>query len=63
MKIICYPEYYTQFVFFRKKGKRLNYIGIESTHTPGTLYDTEEKYGIFQLSVNSHTTLIFKYTR
>ena len=56
MKIICYPEYYIQFGFLRKNGQQLNYIGSESTHTPGTLRDTEEKYGIFQLFVKSDTT-------
>ena len=56
IKIICYPKDYIQFGLFRKKWQWLNYIGSESTHTPGTLRDTEEKYGIFQLFVKSDTT-------
>ena len=33
----CPPEGDIQFSVFRKKGKKLKYVGKESTHTPGTL--------------------------
>ena len=31
------PEGGLQFFVFRKKGQKLDYVGIGSTHTPGTL--------------------------
>ena len=37
MKISWSPEGDLQFGVFRKKGQKLNYVGQESTHTPGTL--------------------------
>ena len=37
MKMICPPEKGLQFGVFRNKGKKLNYVGMVSTHTPGTL--------------------------
>ena len=37
MEIIWSPEWDLQLGVFRKKGQRLKYVGIGSTHTPGTL--------------------------
>ena len=37
MKMGWSPEGGLQFRVFRKKGQKLNYVGIGSTHTPSTL--------------------------
>ena len=38
IKMSCSPEGDLSFVFFRKKGEQLEYVGKEITHTPSTLY-------------------------
>ena len=37
MKMSWYPEGDLQCSVFKKKGQQLKYIGMEITHTPGTL--------------------------
>ena len=37
MKMSWSPEGDLQFSIFRKKGQQLQYVGMESTHTPSNL--------------------------